>query len=116
METNKQSKTALIVIIILLLGSVGFNIYQYTSAIKDHEQMQGRIDTIYIEKGKIQEELELTAADLDRYKGVSDSLDNVVNEQQKELQDLEQKIKTLKTAAKKDASKKKELEDALAEY
>jgi len=118
METNKQgnSKGVLILLALLLVGSIIFNVYQYTSANADHEQMQGKIDTIYIEKQKVQAELEITSADLEKYKGVSDSLDNVVNEQQKELEGLEQKIKNLKVAAKKDASKKKELEDALAEY
>ena len=118
METNKQNsnKNLIILFLILLLGSIGFNVYQYTSGKQDHEEMQGRIDTVYIEKQKVQAELEITSADLEKYKGVSDSLDNVVGEQQKQLQELEQKIKNLKVAAKKDASKKKELEDAIADY
>lgn len=117
METNnKSNKGVLILLVLLLIGSIGYNVYQYTSAKEDHELMQARIDTVYIEKGKVQEELNLTSNELDKYKGISDSLDNVVNEQQKELQDLETKIKNLKIAAKKDASKKKELEDAIAEY
>jgi len=118
METNKQgnNKTALVLVGILLAASVGFNIYQYTEAKRDHAEMQMKYDTIYIEKGKVEKELELTAADLDRYKGVSDSLDQVVSQQQQELAALEQKIKNLQVAAKKDASKKKELEAALAEY
>jgi uncharacterized coiled-coil DUF342 family protein len=113
---NSNNKGLLIGVIVLLLGSIAFNIYQYSHGVDVMNQMQAKIDTVYIEKGRVQEELEITSADLEKYKGMNDSLDRMVNEQQMQLQELEQKINNLKSAAKKDAAKKKELDALVSEY
>ena len=119
MENNNQksgNKAILIVLALLLVGSIGFNIYQFSDKNKMMTEMQSKIDTVYIEKTKIQETLDITSADLSKYKGISDSLDKVVGEKQAELEDMEKKIKNLQSVVKKDASKQKELNDAIAEY
>src|ERR1051326_8335943 len=117
MENNKNnSKTILIIVALLLLGSVGFNIYQYSHGEQVKTDMQSKIDTVYIEKEKIQETLNITSSDLNKYKGISDSLDKLVDAKQSELAADEAKIKDLKAAASKDKSKIKALETAMAEY
>jgi predicted nucleic acid-binding Zn-ribbon protein len=117
MESKQNNnKGILIVLIALLVGSVGFNVFQYTSHSSAITEMQGKIDTIYIERTKIQETLDLTSADLTKYRGISDSLDKVVGEKQAELEEMETKIKNLQAVVKKDASKKKELDNLIAEY
>ena len=106
----------MILIALLLVGSIGFNIFQYMHGEQVRTELQGKIDTVYIEKVKMQETLDLTSADLTKYKGISDSLDKVVGEKQAELEEMETKIKNLQSVVKKDASKKKELDNAIAEY
>ncbi len=117
MENNSSNnKGILIGLAVLLIGSIGFNIYQYSHGETVKSEMQAKIDTVYIEKTKIQENLDITSADLNKYKGISDSLDKVVGEKQAMLEEMETNIKNLKANAGKDATKIKQLETALKEY
>ena len=106
----------MILLVVLLLGSIGYNVFQFTSNKSEVADLKAKIDTVYIEKTKIQETLDITSADLTKYKGISDSLDKVVGEKQAELEEMETKIKNLQGVVKKDASKKKELDALIADY
>jgi len=116
-NTNQKSgKTMMIVALLLLLVSAGLNVYQYTHGVTVHDEMQAKIDTIYIEKNEIQKNLDVTSADLSKYKGISDSLDKVVDQKQADLAKDEENIKQLRIAAKNDKSKIKALETAIQDY
>lgn len=115
-NTQKSNKTMMIVALLLLVVSAGLNIYQYSHGESVRTELQSKIDTIYIEKNEIQKNLDITSADLTKYKGISDSLDKVVDQKQAELLADEQKIKELRIAAKSDKSKIKALETALQDY
>ena len=104
------------VAVILLLISAVLNIVQYTHGESVRTELQSKIDTIYIEKNEIQKNLDVTSADLTKYKGISDSLDKVVDAKQAELAKDEENIKQLRIAAKGDKSKIKALETALQDY
>jgi hypothetical protein len=116
-NTNQKSgKTMMIVALILLLISAVLNIYQYSHGESVRTELQSKIDTIYIKSNEIQKNLDITSADLSKYKGISDSLDKVVDEKQAELSKDEENIKQLRLAVKGDKSKIKALETAIQDY
>lgn len=114
MEQGKKNNTVTILAVLLVLSLIG-NISLFVMKNNQQEEMQARIDTVYIEKTKVEKELALTGAELDKYMGISDSLDKVVAEGKTQIQTLEEEVKKLKGQVKKDASKKKELQAKLDE-
>ncbi len=108
-QGNKSKNTVTILAVVLILSLIG-NVVLFVSKNNQQEEMQARIDTVYIEKGRVETELAYTSGELDKYMGISDSLDKVVVEGKTQIETLEKDIKNLKGLAKKDASKKKELQ------
>lgn len=119
MENNSQSgnnKTVTYILIALLAVSLIFNIVQYNKGVETVTVYEQKVDTLRVANQELTADLDFTSTELNKFKGISDSLDAVVNEKQNELSKMEEQIKSLKSAAKKDASKKKELEKLLADY
>ncbi|MCC7303386.1 MAG: hypothetical protein IT233_12160 [Bacteroidia bacterium] len=113
-QGTKKNNTVTILAVVLVLSLIG-NITLFVTKNQQQEEMQARIDTVYIEKTKVEKELALTGAELDKYMGISDSLDKVVAEGKNQIATLEDDIKKLKGQVKKDASKKKELQAKIDE-
>ena len=115
MEQNNKGKNTVTVLALLLILSLAGNVFLFVTKNNQQEEMQARIDTVYIEKGKVEKQLEFTSNELDLYMGISDSLDKVVAEGKSQIVALEEDVKKLRSLAKKDASKKKELQAKLDE-
>jgi DNA repair ATPase RecN len=116
MENNNQGNKNLVrILAIALIVSLAANIFLFVKKNQLQDEMQTHIDTLYIEKEKISGELAFTSSELDKYKGISDSLDQIVEEGKARIGDLEKQIKNLRSAASKDASKKKELDEKVKE-
>ncbi len=115
MASENKNKNVVTILAIALIGSLAGNVFLFMKKNEVQTTMQTKIDTLYIEKGKVESELEMTSMELDKYKGINDSLDKVVEEGKGQIAQLEEDVKKLKVAAKKDASKKKELQAKIDE-
>ena len=97
METQNQDnkgKKGMLWIILLLL-SVGLNIYQWqnhSTAINTYEQ---KVDTLVVERVNVEKELSETRAELEKYRGISANLDSLLNEAQAKIDAQAKKIRTL---------------------
>ena len=97
METQNQDnkgKKGMLWIILLLL-SVGLNIYQWqnhSTAINTYEQ---KVDTLVVERVNVEKELSEARAELEKYRGISANLDSLLNEAQAKIDAQAKKIRTL---------------------
>lgn len=115
-NTNRNSNRGLLIFLALaLVASLIGNVLLYMKKNEMQTELQTRIDTLYVDKTRVENELAFTSADLDKYKGINDSLDKVVDEGKMQISELEKQIAELKTQSKKDAGKKKELNAKIAE-
>jgi hypothetical protein len=115
-NTNRNNNKGLLIFLgLALVASLIGNILLFMKKNAIELELQTRIDTLYVDKTRVENELAFTSADLDKYKGINDSLDVLVDEGQKQIVEMEKQIEELKTLSKKDASKKKELNAKIGE-
>jgi TolA-binding protein len=103
------------ILILLLLGSIAMNIYQHYNHNADEVRYETRMDSVVTQRVNIEKELGLTSGELDKYKGISDNLDSIVNEGNKRIADQEEKIRELVKAQGNSTARNKKLEKELAE-
>lgn len=110
MSENKN-KTNLILIIFLLL-SVGFNIYQYSAKNTIVTESKNERDSLITARVDIEKELNETYSELNQYKGENARMDSLLSKANTDLQSYENKIASLlKSESNKDQLNKKLLEE-----
>ena len=110
MSENKN-KTNLILIIFLLL-SVGFNIYQYSAKNTIVTESKNERDSLITARVDIEKELNETYSELNQYKGENARMDSLLSKANTDLQTYENKIASLlKSESNKDQLNKKLLEE-----
>lgn len=95
-EQNDRRKGGLLWIILLLL-SVGLNVYQWmnnTTMVSTYEQ---KVDTLVIERVNVEKELADAKSELEKYRGISANLDSLLNEAQAKIDGQALKLKQLGT-------------------
>ena len=110
MSENKN-KTNLILVIFLLL-SVGFNIYQYSAKNTIVTESKNERDSLITARVDIEKELNETYSELNQYKGENARMDSLLSKANTDLQSYENKIASLlKSESNKDQLNKKLLEE-----
>lgn len=114
-EEKKSNKSAVLFIALLLLISAGFNVYQWRNQTSTVVTYDNRIDSLQTVRIEIERELASTSVELEKYRGMSDTLDGLLNEANAKIEAKERKIRQLikeeKNSDKLNAELKKELEE-----
>jgi uncharacterized protein YeeX (DUF496 family) len=100
---------------VLLLISVGFNIYLYTTRDTMEVRYETRMDSVITQRVNIEKELSYTSTELDKYKGISEKLDSLVNEGNRRIELQEEKIREIMRQQGNSAAANKKLQEELAE-
>jgi hypothetical protein len=110
MSDNKNKSN--IILIILLLISVGFNIYQYSAKNTIVTENKNERDSLITARVDIEKELNETYSELNQYKGENARMDSLLSKANTDLQSYENKIASLlKSESNKDQLNKKLIEE-----
>jgi hypothetical protein len=102
-------------LLVLLLASVAINIYQHYNHRSDEVTYETRMDSVVTQRVSIEKELGLTSTELNKYKGISEKLDSIVNEGNSRIALQEEKIRDLMRAQGSSAALNQKLMKELAE-
>ena len=106
MSDNKNKSN--IILIILLLISVGFNIYQYSAKNNLITESKNERDSLITARVDIEKELNETYSELNQYKGENARMDSLLSKANTDLKSYEDKIaQLLKSESNKDQLNKK---------
>lgn len=117
-KNNNQNKMATLLLALLLLGSVGFNVYQWQlQSAPDHisEGAQVKIDSLMSIRVELEKELATATLELEKYRGMSTSLDSLLNDANAKIAAQEKTIRELISKEKNTASLNEKLKRELAE-
>ena len=110
MSENKNKSNLLLIILLLL--SVGFNIYQYSSKNTIISESKNERDSLITARVDIEKELNETYSELNQYKGENARMDSLLSIANTDLQSYEYKIASLlKSESNKEQLNKKLLEE-----
>lgn len=119
MEQNKSNnKSATLLIALLLLVSVGGNVYQWKSTSNTVMSYDNQIDSLDNVRYDLERELATSDLELEKYRGMSSTLDSLLNDASADIAKKEKEIRSLigkeKNASALNAKLKKELEQLRA--
>jgi cell division septum initiation protein DivIVA len=100
---NKQKRTTLLLLILLALSVIG-NLFQMRNQSNTVETHEIKIDSMIEVRVELEKELSSVEMELEKYRGISSSLDSMLNDANEQLANQEQKIRLL-IANEKDAKK-----------
>jgi hypothetical protein len=112
---NKSNRFATLLFVgLILLVSVGGNIYQWNSQKNTIVTYDVQIDSLVNTRIEVEKELATASAELEKYRGMSTTLDSLLNDANEQIGVKEKKIRELLTREKNsgalNAQLKKELE------
>ena len=115
MESQKQNKTTQVVLIIVLLLSAIFNVYQWKNHTTTVVTYDTKIDSMIVVRIDLERELATSNVELDKYRGISANLDTLLNEANHKMELQEKKIRSLISKEKDMNSLNKKLKVELDE-
>ena len=110
MEQQEDRRKGGIIWIVLLLLSVGLNVYQWRNHSTSVNTYEQKVDTLVIERVNVEKELADSKSELEKYRGISSNLDSLLNEAQAKIDEQGKKMRQLGSSAKNS----KELNEKLA--
>jgi hypothetical protein len=114
-KEQKNNKGILILLTVLLIGSLGANIFLWNQKEKEITVMQTKVDTLVVNNTNLEVDVKSKVAELEVFRGKNDSLNKVIDQGVAQITAMEGEIATLKKQSKGNASKKKELDAKVAE-
>jgi predicted nucleic acid-binding Zn-ribbon protein len=114
-EEKKSNRSAVLLIALLLLISAGFNIYQWKNQSETVVTYDSKVDSLMTVRIELERELASTSVELEKYRGMSVSLDSLLNDANRNIEAKEKKIRALikneKNSGKLNSQLKQELEE-----
>jgi uncharacterized beta-barrel protein YwiB (DUF1934 family) len=99
MESNhskkNNSKVGVIALLLLLLVSIGFNVFQYTKHTDEIVAHGSEVDSLTNIKIEVEKELASTNMELEKYKGIASNLDSLLGNANDVLKMQEEKIRNI---------------------
>jgi predicted nucleic acid-binding Zn-ribbon protein len=122
-EEKKSNKSATLLLALLLLGSIGANVYQWKNQKTTVVTYDTQIDTLMEVRIELEKELATATSELEKYRGMSTSLDSLLNDasdkigsQEKLIRDLIAKEKNTQSLNSKLRSELEQLKKLKEEY
>lgn len=114
MEQNKSNnKSATLLIALLLLVSVGGNVYQWKNQNNTVVTYDTRIDSLDNVRVDLERELATSDLELEKYRGMSSTLDSLLNDASADIAKKEKEIRSLISKEKNSASLNSKLKKEL---
>jgi len=110
-DPKSNNKGLLIGLGVFLIISLATNIYLWKQSAEKEIVYQTKVDSLYIVRDNLSADLSNTSTDLNKYKGITDSLDRVVEEGNSKIAAQEAKINELKRKANKSEGDRKALQE-----
>ncbi|MFY8110057.1 MAG: hypothetical protein ACOVO9_13745 [Bacteroidia bacterium] len=115
MAEQKQNRSSLILLLLLLVGSVGFNIYQFKNHSTTVIEHGTQVDSLINSRVEVERELAGITMELEKYRGIAGNLDSLLNDANGKMEAQEAKIRKL-ISGEKDLNKlNKKLKSELEE-
>jgi predicted nucleic acid-binding Zn-ribbon protein len=115
MAEQKQNRSTLILLLLLLVGSVGFNIYQFKNHSTTVVEHGTQVDSLINARVDVERELAGITMELEKYRGIAGNLDSLLNDANGKMNAQEAKIRKL-ISGEKDLNKlNKKLKSELEE-
>lgn len=115
MAEQKQNRSTLILLLLLLVGSVGFNIYQFKNHSTTVVEHGTQVDSLINARVEVERELAGITMELEKYRGIAGNLDSLLNDANGKMEAQEAKIRKL-ISGEKDLNKlNKKLKSELEE-
>lgn len=116
MSTDKNSSNSgRILLILLLLGSIAFNVYQWNNHTETVVTYTNEVDSLINVRVAVERELASTEMELEKYRGIAGNLDSLLNDANQTISNQEKRIhdllKSEKDTRKLSKKLKKELEE-----
>jgi chromosome segregation ATPase len=92
---RKRNNVAVILLILLLLGSIGFNIYQYSSNTQRIDQMNETLVSTQTLRDDLQRQRDSISIELNKFKGISAEMDSAIAQYETRLQEKQNEIDRL---------------------
>lgn len=115
METQKQNKTTSVILILLLLISGIYNVYQWKNQTTTVVTYDTKIDSMIVVRIDLERELATSNVELEKYRGISANLDTLLNDANEKMAQQEKKIRSLIAKEKNVNSLNKKLKVELDE-
>lgn len=114
-EEKKSNNAATLLIALLLLLSAGANVYQWKNQSTTVVAYDSQIDTLLSVRIELERELATATAELEKYRGMSASLDSLLNDANEKIAAQEKTIRELIGKEKNTAVLNVKLQKELAE-
>jgi predicted nucleic acid-binding Zn-ribbon protein len=114
-EENKSNKSAVLLIALLLLLSAGMNVYQWKNQSETVVTYDNQIDSMITVRIELERELASTSVELEKYRGMSVSLDSLLNDANRKIEAQEKKIRALIKSEKNNKTLNAKLKTELEE-
>jgi chromosome segregation ATPase len=112
MEKEKKGGSNKLVLIALIL-SLGFNIYQWSDGKKNMEQSAAEVDSLVTARTDIEKTLTDTYNELNQYKGINTKLDSLLAEATGKVDEQKERIQDLIKKEKNNFEKSEKLQEEL---
>jgi ribosomal protein S11 len=114
-KNQEQGKSKATIWIVLLILSAVLNIYQWNTHKTTVSNFESKVDTLFVEKVNVEQELSETKAEMEKYRGISANLDSLLNEAQAKIDEQGKKIKSIGASAKNSKELNEKLKEQLAD-
>ncbi len=114
-EEKKSNNAATLLIALLLLLSAGANVYQWKNQSTTVVAYDSQIDTLLSVRIELERELAAATAELEKYRGMSSSLDSLLNDANEKIAAQEKNIRDLISKEKNSTVLNSKLQRELAE-
>lgn len=113
-ENKPASRTLIVILALLLVGSIGFNVYQYSKVSSTEAQLNETVVSSQDLKTEMNAELDSIRRQMEQYRGQNAEMDELLAQKEKDLIErasrIEQLLKDNKITYNKYLSAKKDLE------
>jgi hypothetical protein len=114
-EEMKSNKSAVLFIALLLFLSAGVNVYQWKNQSETVVTYDSQIDSMITVRIELERELASTSVELEKYRGMSVSLDSLLNDANRKIDAQERKIRALISSEKNNKTLNAKLKAELEE-
>lgn len=92
---NNQSRMVTLLLALLLLGSIGTNVYQWKNQQTTTVTHEVQVDSLISVRVELERELATATVELEKYRGMSASLDSLLNDANEKIAKQEKNIREL---------------------
>lgn len=114
-EAQKQNRSTLTLVLLLLIASLGANVYQWKNHSTTVVQYGAEVDSLITARVNVERELTSVGMELEKYRGIAGNLDTLLNDANDKIALQEAKIRKILSEEKDLGKRNKKLNTELEE-